>query len=78
MRMKHIQLLSVADAARMLGVVPATVRQMHRDGRLPAIRTEGGIRLFDREDVLQFLAERKERARTSHPQHAYRETEETE
>ena len=60
--MKHMQLLSVADVARLLGVVPATVRQMHRDGRLPAIRTEGGIRLFDREDVLQFRAERQDRA----------------
>ncbi len=50
------QLLSVADAARVLGVVPATVRQMERSGRLPARRTAGGIRLFRREDVEQ-LAE---------------------
>jgi excisionase family DNA binding protein len=44
-------LLSPADAARLLGVVPATVRQMERDGRLPAQRTVGGMRLFRREDV---------------------------
>ncbi|MGB3306367.1 MAG: helix-turn-helix domain-containing protein [Thermomicrobiales bacterium] len=69
------QLMTAADAARLLGVVPATVRQMHRDGRLPAIRTEGGIRLFAREDVLQFLAERQERARTLHTLHAHHDEE---
>lgn len=50
--------LSVADAARLLGVVPATVRQMERDGRLPAQRTAGGMRLFRREDVERVVAER--------------------
>lgn len=50
--------LSAADAARLLGVVPATVRQMERDGRLPAQRTMGGMRLFRGEDVERFLAER--------------------
>lgn len=52
------QLLSVADAARVLGVVPATVRQMERSGRLPARRTAGGIRLFRREDVEGLAATR--------------------
>lgn len=73
--MTNRQLLSVADAARVLGVVPATVRQMHRDGRLPGIRTEGGIRLFAREDVLRFLAERQERARTLRALHAHHDEE---
>jgi excisionase family DNA binding protein len=50
------QLLSAADAARLLGVVPATVRQMERDGRLPAQRTVGGMRLFRREDVERLMA----------------------
>lgn len=50
--------LSVADAARILGVVPATVRQMERSGRLPALRTAGGIRLFCRADVERFAEER--------------------
>ena len=53
--------LSAADAARLLGVVPATVRQMERDGRLPAQRTAGGMRLFHRKDVERFLAERAAR-----------------
>ncbi len=51
-------LLSTADAARILGVVPATVRQLERNGRLPAIRTAGGIRLFRRADVERFARER--------------------
>jgi excisionase family DNA binding protein len=57
--------LSAADAARLLGVVPATVRQMERDGRLPAQRTAGGMRLFRREDV-----ERLRDARTARHQTA--------
>ncbi len=52
------QLMTAADAARLLGVVPATVRQMERDGRLPAERTVGGMRLFRREDVERLVAVR--------------------
>src|SRR5438093_448453 len=45
-------LLSTADAARILGVTPATVRLMERQGRLPSAgRTVGGIRLFRRAKV---------------------------
>ncbi|MDP9357434.1 MAG: helix-turn-helix domain-containing protein [Chloroflexota bacterium] len=55
------QLLSAADAARLLGVVPATVRQMERSGRLPAERTAGGMRLFRRADVERLAAEREGR-----------------
>jgi excisionase family DNA binding protein len=57
-------LLSVADASRILGVTPQTVRQMARQGTLPiATRTEGGIRLFRRADVEQLAAERATRNR---------------
>jgi excisionase family DNA binding protein len=66
--MTAMHLLTVADAARLLGVVPATVRQMNRDGRLPAIRTEGGIRLFQRDDVLQLQAERQARTEETRSQ----------
>ena len=53
------QLLTAADAARILGVVPATVRVMALSGRLPvAAMTEGGIRLFRREDVERLARER--------------------
>jgi excisionase family DNA binding protein len=53
--------LTPADAARLLGVVPATVRQMERDGRLPAQRTAGGMRLFRRDDVERMAEERAQR-----------------
>ena len=44
--------LSPADAARRLGVTPAAVRLMRRNGVLPiAARTEGGIYLFRPGDV---------------------------
>lgn len=52
-------LLTAADAARILNVVPATVRVMALSGRLPvAATTEGGIRLFRREDVERLARER--------------------
>jgi excisionase family DNA binding protein len=55
--------LSTADAARVLGVTPATIRLMERQGRLPAAtRTEGGIRLFRRSDV-ERLARRRAKQR---------------
>jgi excisionase family DNA binding protein len=54
--------LSTADAARVLGVTPATVRQMHQRGALPiANRTEGGIHLFHRSDV-EALARQRDAA----------------
>ena len=53
--------LTSAGAARILGVVPATVRIYERLGKLPAIRTEGGIRLFDRGEVEKFASEQATR-----------------
>ncbi|MDQ6834486.1 MAG: helix-turn-helix domain-containing protein [Chloroflexota bacterium] len=51
--------MSVADASRILGVTPQTVRLMIRRGSLPvAARTEGGIHLFDRTDVERLAAHR--------------------
>ncbi len=53
-------LLSVADAARILGVTPQTVRLMVRRGTLLlAAQTEGGIRLFKRPDVERVAADRR-------------------
>jgi excisionase family DNA binding protein len=45
------QLLTPADAARLLGITPAAVVAMAERGTLPAIRTAGGRRLFLRRDV---------------------------
>jgi excisionase family DNA binding protein len=62
-----IDLLTPAGAARILGVVPATVRQLAISGQLPAVRTESGMRLFHREDVERLAADRRQnvRARSS-------------
>lgn len=53
--------LSTADAARLLGVVPATVRHMEKQGQIPALRTEGGVRIFLRDDVERIAEERAAR-----------------
>ncbi len=55
--------LSVGDAAKRLGVVPATVKRMVRTGRLhPVARTVGGITLFDPAEVERLSIERSEQA----------------
>lgn len=52
-------LLTAADAARILGVVPATVRTLALAGHLePVAITERGIRLFRRSDVKQLASTR--------------------
>ena len=55
--MEH-RLLTVADAARRLGVTPAAVVAMERTGKLTALRTEGGMRLFVLDDVERLVAVR--------------------
>jgi excisionase family DNA binding protein len=56
-------LLTAADAARILGVVPARVRQLANEGQLPPVATTvGGTRLFRLEDV-QRLADVREARR---------------
>jgi excisionase family DNA binding protein len=55
--------LSVADASRILGVTPQTVRLMVRRGTLgSAAKTVGGIQLFRADQVEQLAAARRERA----------------
>jgi excisionase family DNA binding protein len=54
-------LLTKADAAKILGVTPATVAEMERAGKLPAQRTVGGVRLFRDDDVRRLAAERRKR-----------------
>lgn len=51
-----------AEAARIVGVVPATVRWWEKSGRLPAERTGDGTRLFKRADVERMARERRERS----------------
>ena len=53
-------LLSPADAAKILGLTPAAIVAMAARGALPAIRTAGGRRLFWRRDVERVAASRAE------------------
>ena len=60
--------LTAGDAAKVLGVTPATVRLMNRRGTLrTAASSASGIRFFAREDV---DALRAERARANAPEGA--------
>jgi len=59
-----VELLTPADAARILRLSPAGVRLAADDGRLRiAARTPIGGRLFDRVEVERFKQERRERAK---------------
>ena len=52
--------LTSADAARQLGVTPSAVRAMARTGRLVvAVKTDGGIQLFEMEEVQRVCNERR-------------------
>ena len=55
--MEENDLLTAQDVARAAGDVgAAAVRQWERTGKLRAIRTASGIRLFRRDDVEHLLA----------------------
>jgi DNA-binding transcriptional MerR regulator len=61
------QYLTAADAAKILGKTPATVRLMNRRGVLPtAAVSASGVRFFDRATVEALAAERS-RARATEP-----------
>jgi len=55
------RLLTCADVAKLLNVVPDTVRDLERHGRIKAIRTPGGMRLFREDEVQRFVEARKAR-----------------
>jgi hypothetical protein len=65
MQMAEMEMfLSVADAARILGVTPQTVRLMVRRGTLAvSAKTVGGIQLFRADQVERLAAVRQERGR---------------
>ena len=67
------RLLTVADAARILGVVPARVRQLANEGQLPpAATTVKGTRLFRLEDVEHLAEARKAKRNQATPANAAR------
>jgi excisionase family DNA binding protein len=49
-------ILSLPQAARLLGVSPTTLKRWSADGRLPHVRTPGGHRRFLRSTVTSFAA----------------------
>jgi excisionase family DNA binding protein len=51
-------LLTPSDAARVLGLSPDSVRVLSDSGRLPALRTVSGRRLFRRGDVDRLASDR--------------------
>lgn len=53
-----MQILTVGDAARLCGVGEGTIRYWTKVGRLAAIRTASGQRLFLREEVERVARER--------------------
>ena len=56
-------LITTSQAARILGVAEVTVRGWERAGRLQAIRTGHGVRLFDVEEIERLAIEREAAAR---------------
>jgi excisionase family DNA binding protein len=61
------EVLAVSDVARLLGVASDTVRYYERTGQLPAQKTPGGVRVFQREAVEQFREQRKGYSLTESP-----------
>jgi excisionase family DNA binding protein len=53
------------EVAQLAGVTPQAVRQWADAGRLPVLRTPGGLRLFRRADVMHHLADRHEHGRSA-------------
>lgn len=49
------------EAARILHVSAETIRHWERVGKLPATKTAGGVRLFERRDVERLARERRAR-----------------
>lgn len=56
--MKNETLMTTAEVARILEVGEVQVRRLHKEGKIPALRTHSGIRLFTKSDVLKLREER--------------------
>jgi excisionase family DNA binding protein len=55
------ELLTTRDVSKLLDVSPEWVRQLERQGRLPALRTRSGQRLFKAVDVDVFAQQRADK-----------------
>ena len=58
MNLPGIDPVQTSEAARMLDVSAETVRCLERRGRLRALRTRNGVRIFDRPDLERIAKER--------------------
>jgi DNA-binding transcriptional MerR regulator len=57
------ELLLTSEVGKILKISPDWVRGLERTGRLPALKTPGGVRLFKRCDVERLAREREARRR---------------
>ena len=57
--MQNKCLLTVTDVAHRLGISSESVRSYERHGKLRALKTAGGMRLFEIADVENFARERE-------------------
>jgi len=67
MQQESERYLTSGDAARLADVSVETIRLWERNGRLPAIRTVSGTRLFRAEDVIE--AKRRRTGALQEPVH---------
>jgi excisionase family DNA binding protein len=58
MRLRDGDLLTLTDAGKVLGVSREMVRKMADLGRVPSVRTAGGVRLLWARDVAALAAAR--------------------
>jgi excisionase family DNA binding protein len=61
------ELMTATDAGHILGLSADMVRTLHRCGRLPALLTTRGHRLFRRADVERLAKERAKERTASAP-----------
>ncbi len=57
-----VELITKAEAARMLTVSEDTLDRLIRAGMLPVYRISAGITRLDREDVAAYMESRRQRA----------------
>ncbi|MFL6213609.1 MAG: MerR family transcriptional regulator [Blastocatellia bacterium] len=53
------ELLIASEAAKLLDCTAANIRALERAGKVPALRTASGVRIFRREDVDRLALERQ-------------------
>ncbi len=57
----YLRMLSIKEAAELLGVTPKTLREWEKEGKIKSFRTEGGHRRYE---ISQLLGSRKEKELT--------------